>query len=132
MGMYTEFHFNAELKEDTPEDVLGLLRYMTGETRDRPDKTPDHELFETGRWFLMLCCDSAYFDMSTASGLHRSGTFSFWYLSIRTNFKNYDNEIDKFLDWIHPYLNKDDAEFLGFYRYEDDENPTLIYMKECE
>ena len=52
-----------------------------------------------------------------------------YYLCVRANLKNYGEEIRKFLDWITPYLEKYEGEFLGFYRYEESEQPTLIYHK---
>lgn len=42
---------------------------------------------------------------------------------------HYNSEIQLFIDWISPYLNKNKGYSLGFYRYEETENPTLIYMK---
>jgi hypothetical protein len=46
-------------------------------------------------------------------------------LNVRCCFKNYDNEIDLFLDFIRPYLVT--TGFLGYKRYEEDDDPTLIY-----
>ena len=69
MGMYTEFHFNASLKKGTPEGVLNVLRYMVGDIEDRPQNLPDHDLFKTQRWWLMLVCNSYYFDADTHSTL---------------------------------------------------------------
>jgi len=51
-------------------------------------------------------------------------------LQVRGNLKNYESEIDTFIDWITPYLNKLPGDFLGFERYEECTEPTLIYMKE--
>lgn len=48
-----------------------------------------------------------------------------WNLTVNANCKNYGNEYQKFLDYIQPYI--DEEGFLGFIRYEESENPTLIY-----
>ena len=50
------------------------------------------------------------------------------FLCIRSNVKNYDGEIQHFIDWITPCLDKHPGDFLGFRRYEETEDPTLIYM----
>jgi hypothetical protein len=128
MGMYTEIHFNSELREDTPEEVIEILKYMVGDSEEEPTRLPDHELFKTPRWGIMLRCDSYYFDADTHSTLRYDDISKSYYLCIRSNLKNYDDEIGKFVDWIMPYLNKHDGEFLGFSRYEENDEPELIYF----
>lgn len=128
MGMYTELHFNSELKKDVPINVIDILRHMIGEYDDAPSNTPEHELFDTNRWNYMLQGTSYYFDADTNSTLRWDRISGSYYLCIRCNLKNYDNEIEKFVDWIKPYLEKSHGEFLGFSRYEEVEKPTLIYM----
>lgn len=128
MGMYTEFHFNVELKESIQPDMLKILKYMLGEIDEIGDtKLPEHPLFATSRWEGMLRSDSYYFDADTHSTL-RNDWQGGWFLCIRCNLKNYDSEIEKFIDWIMPYCDKFEGDFLGFYRYEETEEPTLIYM----
>jgi len=75
----------------------------------------------------MLNCGSYYFDADTISTIRKDDITQQWTLCIRCNLKNYDDEIEKFLDWIHPYLDKQEGDFLGFYRYEETEQPTLIH-----
>ena len=76
----------------------------------------------------MLRMDSYYFSADTNSTLRFDDISNAYYLCIRTNLKNYDNEITEFIDWIKPYLNKLDGDFLGFSRYEETEIPNLIYQ----
>lgn len=128
MGMYTELHFNSELKKDTPEDVINILKFMV-DGGDEPD-TLEHDLFNAERWRFMLQCDSYYFDADTHTTLRYDDIAKSYFLCIRTNLKNYDSEIEKFIDWIMPYLDKFDGDFLGFYRYEEHEQPILIHYKE--
>lgn len=126
MGMYTEFYFNARLKEDVPLEVVNTLNYMLG--GEKALDLPDHELFKTARWDFMLRCDSYCFDADTHSTLRFDDIGNQYSLCIRCNFKNYDDEIEKFISWVKPYLDKYEGEFLGFYRYEECEQPTLVYM----
>ncbi len=128
MGMYTELHFNVELERDAPDSVRAILEHMvrtTDEDVEAPD-LPDHLLFKTERWDFMLHCDSYYFPADTHSTFRRDEIGDAWYLCVRTNLKNYGGEIEKFLDWVLPYVDADN-ECLGYYRYEADAHPTLIY-----
>ncbi len=134
MGYYTEFHFNCELKTDTPNEVIQLLKdmcstFMSEEEAISTPNLPDHPLFyTTERWWMMLRGWGGFAapvrsEVTKPDGLN-AGT-----LSIRCHFKNYDDEIEKFLDWVDPYLKAYSGEFLGFYRGEDTDEPTLVYKK---
>jgi hypothetical protein len=130
MGMYTELHFNAELKKDTPEDVIAILNYMLNrEVSDGAVQNCDlsHELFACDRWDFMLRCDSYYFSSDTKSTLRFDDISKSYFLCIKSNLKNYSGEIEKFIDWIHPYLDEFDGDYLGHYRYEEDSCPRLIF-----
>lgn len=133
MGMYTELHFNAELVRDVPPNVIDVLRLMTGvaDHEPTPSPLPDHALFRTQRWSGMLLCSSYYFPLSVATSVDFDDIAKRYYLRVRCNLKDYDGEIDHFLDWIRPYVDADD-ECLGYYRYEEDPHPTLIYRDRDE
>ena len=126
MGMYTELHFNSELKKDVPPETLAILQYMV-EGGDTAPPVPEHPLFSEGtRWRFMLQSDSYYFDADTHSTL-RHDFQGGWYLCIRCNLKNYSDEIQNFIEWVRLFLDKHEGDFLGFYRYEESDEPTLIY-----
>lgn len=124
MGMYTQFHYGVRLKKDVPESVINTLRYMVRDIEEDYENH-DHPLFATGNWEFMFIMDSYYFDYKTTN-LIMYDEYGDWYFNVTCNFKNYDEEIEKFLDWIHPYVDAYDGDFLGYYRYEEDELPTLI------
>lgn len=44
---------------------------------------------------------------------------------MRVFLKNYNSEIEEFLDWLEPYIETND--FIGYMKYEEFEDPTLIY-----
>lgn len=129
MGMYTELHFNSELNKDTPPEVIEVLQYMMGQMAVQPAPLPAADLFTTERWTFMLRCDSYYFDADTHSTLRFDDISKQFYLCVRCNVKNYDDEIKHFIAWVMPYLDKQPGDFLGFYRYEENETPTLIHAK---
>ena len=129
MEIYTELHFNSKLKEISPE-ILMTLKYMIGEIDTSPLILPDHKLFTTDtRWRYMLHTDSSSFDADTHSTLKLNFIENSLYLCLRSNFKNYNNEIPLFLDWIMPYLDKIQGDFLGFYRHEKSDIPILIFYE---
>ena len=129
MGMYTQIHFASELKKDTPEIVLDVLSYMAGNTKNKPNKLPTHKLFTTSRWGGLMTMSSYYFDYKTQADFYLDSIAGGYYLSFTSNLKNYGSEIENFIDWIDPYLMKSKGEFLGYSRYEETEEPTLIYKK---
>ena len=124
MGMYTELVLGVQIENN--ENVIQTLRYMLNQVGDMPEW--EHELFRTDRWDYMLRCGSYYFDSKPDSNLFVDDLYKdnpMYYLNVRCNFKNYGSEIEKFLDWLCPYIKT--YGFLGYKRYEEDEDPTLIY-----
>jgi hypothetical protein len=89
---------------------------------------PKHELFREGsRWNYMLCCSSYYFTGTNNTNLidNRHNKV----LHIDTDFKNYGDEIDLFLDWITLYIDCDEKEFLGYSRYEEYIIPDFYFYE---
>ena len=128
MGMYTELVLGLELRYDP--DVIDILNYMLHEGPEPKINVTSHPLFQTDRWRFMLTCDSYYFDGQTDSKLFSEQTYvgpfdKTYYLNVRCNLKNYCSEIEKFLDWLAPYIETDG--FVGYFRYEEFDDPTLIY-----
>ena len=130
MGMYTELNIGVEIVSDPI--VIQKLNYMLDDAIE--DVDIDHPLFtETERWKYMLLSDSYYFDGQTDSKLVRDNLYSdnpMFYLNVRCNLKNYDDEIKLCMDWLCPYIKTEG--FLGYTRYENDYDPTLIYKENGE
>ena len=124
MGMYTELVLGVKIKP--VKEVAQKLNYMLHENVE--DIHFDHPLFsDKTRWDDMLLCDSYYFDGQTDSKLVYDTFIQSYYLNVRCNLKNYYNEIKLFLDWLCPYIETDG--FLGYTRYEEHDDPTLIYKE---
>lgn len=124
MGMYTEINVCFDLMRDPPKNVVNILHYLI-EKADIPLILPKHKFFECDRWDKVACCDSYYFDGSTNSKMVFDNISKTWKINIRANLKNYNSEIEKFLNWLAPYI--DTKGFLGYKRYEECEDPILIY-----
>lgn len=128
MGMYTDFCFDAQLKANTPNEVISFLQEWKRNPQDIRQYTalPEHELFRTPRWWMLGFCCSAYFDAIPHFKLEEN--LGQWVINIRCNLKNYDDEIDLFVEWIKQYVDAGPVQFLGFKRYEEETAPTLFYM----
>jgi hypothetical protein len=127
MGMYTDFCFDAEFKANTPSEITELLTaWSKGD--DLTNDLPDHPFFKCDRWSFIGHCCSYYFDSKPLFRFEFDSILNKYTINIRCNLKNYSDEIEKFCDWIYPYLAKAEGEFLGFSRYEKDQTPTLIFM----
>lgn len=126
MGMYTELNIGVNLRSDTPKNIIDILNHMLLD--DEEVYTTGHPLFKTERWRYMLRCDSYYFDGRTDSSMQRDDIANEYELNVRCNLKNYDDEIDQFLDFIQPHLVT--YGFLGYTRYEEYDDPTLIYNEQ--
>ena len=130
MGDYTQLHLNVNLRRNTPDYVINAIKYMLDDSHKVKEdiRFSNHPLFETDRWKWMLLGDCYYFQGSTASKLSEpEHDWEDYYLTVNSNFKNYCNEIDLFLDFISPYI--DQEGFLGYQRYNGVDDPTLIYYR---
>jgi hypothetical protein len=127
MGMYTELNCAFALSKNTPGQIINILLYMTGQSSTEPETIPPHPLFGDTRWNHMLRGASAYFDGEPHSMVRLDEFSDKHRVTIRCNFKNYDDELEKFIDWITPHIDALPGDFLGYKRYEDTEMPTLLY-----
>jgi hypothetical protein len=125
MGMYTEFFLRVRLRRNTPVEIIDTLDYMLRDKdRDEQDFLPPaHPLFETTRWNYMLRMYVG--DGQMDSRLSRK--YGDIHLRVHTSLKNYENEIEKFVDWLTPYIDVfDDGQFLGWKQYEEWDAPAIL------
>ena len=129
MGMYTELYIRCSLKSDTPKCVIETLRAMT-------DGTAETTPFGDGRRPYMFRTSSFYHHPSPVSRMDYIDYTDQWYLFVRCDLKNYENEIEDFLCWIKPFIDAIPGEYIGHTFYEEDDIPTnLIYGEgylECQ
>ncbi len=85
-------------------------------------------LFGTDRWDRIFHGDSYYFESQPFVKFRYDDIGESWYLTTVFNLKNYGDEIQKFLDWIEPWVGS--YGHVGHTRYEEIEDPTLIYYDE--
>jgi hypothetical protein len=131
MGMYTEIIFGAGFITDIPEYVINTIKKLVN--GDELDETiPDHLFFKSERPWLLRSGGSYYFPGTVEPKLYFDDIPKQWYLHFRTNIKNYDNEIEKFLDWIKPYIadGVGNRNFYAIVTYEEADEPTIYYLSE--
>lgn len=132
MSMYTEIYVKAVLKEDVNVNVIDVLKYMLGMDNIELEDLilPNHSLFTTNNWHYMLRSGSYYHVPYVVSLFEYNNISENYYLVVRSDFKNYQGEVEKFFDWISPHVEKDgDKTFIGYSLYEEDDEPKLYYVE---
>lgn len=121
MGMYTEIYVNVDLIEDTPEEVIAVLKAICGgEDKTSLEDKPD-------RWSVLFNSGNYSVPNTSCKSLTYDSTINKWSLLGKGDIKNYEQEIESFFAWLMPYIDADYGEFIGYYRYEEDEHPMLVY-----
>lgn len=132
MSMYTEIYVKAVLKEYVNINVIDVLKYMLGMDNIELEDLilPNHSLFTTNNWHHMLRSGSYYHIPYVVSLFEYNNISENYYLVVRSDFKNYQGEVEKFFDWISPHVEKDgDKTFIGYSLYEEDDEPKLYYVE---
>lgn len=104
MGMYVELIFNAELKKDTPDEVIDTLKYMIDNDYDAPAPEPISSGKIEGRLFEHDY--SSYPVLDPTCSLHFSKEDQKLTLYIRLVYNNNNNQIEHFLKWIKTYIRR--------------------------
>jgi hypothetical protein len=131
MGMYTELIFGAELKKDTPNQVIEALKYMIGETKEKPSDFP----LPDGRCERLFQGGSYYFAINnSATKMWLDDIDEQWHISTRSNIKNYESEIETFLEWIKPYIDSGSGgrDLYAITIYEEQDTPSLYYLYDAD
>lgn len=125
MWMYTELIFWATLKPDTPEEVIEVLQNMIWEK-----ETIKEFPFKWERASYMLQCSSYYFWTDPHHFLKFDEIQKSYKISTRSNVKNYDSEIENFLEWIKPYIDQWSwkRDMYAIVIYEESSEPDIYYL----
>ncbi len=121
--MYTELVLKCDIKGNAPKQVKDVLDFLfLG--KEQPTELPDHEFFSKGRWTLIGNCSSYYHHPEVVNSYIEGHLFS------RSDIKNYESEIEAFLDWLMPYVDDYEGRCIGWSWYEEADVPTLILVHE--
>jgi hypothetical protein len=137
MGYYTEFKFKMKLKKDTPEEVINLLRRVIvdhdlghNETLFTSDDvfkpSIDHEFFKCENWYMLFLSTNWTPNLQGGKFYQEGG---YWKIDLHTEFKNYNNEIKHFFNWIKNYsVGRKKKQYVGWHKGEDMNNPIHMWI----
>lgn len=127
MGMYTEFVASMRL-ENVPDDAVNILQFMaSGNPLHYQGELPKHPFFRCGRWTYLFSMHSCYFVPYSVAKFEYFAIGNYYVLIVRSDIKNYDNEIDEFISWVKPWMTDNNPDVVvGYKRYEEDNIPTLL------
>ncbi len=127
MGMYTEFVASMRL-ENVPDDAVKVLQWMAyGNTLPYQEELPQHTFFRCFRWSHLLSMSSCYFVPVSVAKFEYFDIGNYYVLIVRSDIKNYDNEIEEFISWLRTWMTDNDPDVVvGYKRYEEDNMPTLL------
>jgi hypothetical protein len=118
MGMYTDYALKFSIKKESEDFdlIMSVMEHMMG-SRKVLTRTPDHPLFKTVRWDIMANSGRSFKKKD-----EHFGNVDFMLIG---EFKNYEAEIDKFIDWITPYLYDN---LTGYSHYEGASFSTAYFV----
>lgn len=103
MGYYITFLGSVALERDTPPNVIRVLHNMVGNVIEPPLAPEECPAFwaTCQRGEIMLRMNNAYPGSTYSVFMQVDENY---YLSWRSNFKNYDAEASRFLAWLSPWI----------------------------
>lgn len=123
MGMYTEIYVNVDLKPETPPEIIETIRAMCEHKKESPLL-----IGKPTRWCYLFNNGSYYTPYTSCSHLTYDMGTSRYSLIAKGDLKNYEEEIEKFFTWLIPHIDGESGDFIGYKRYEENKEPTLIYL----
>lgn len=127
MGMYTELVLKCRIKESAPDSVMEVINHLFCGA-EAPENLPAHPFFGLKRWHCIGGMSSFYHHPKVVNSVPKFDFTNSNYIFSRSDIKNYDGEIEAFIDWIKPYLENEEGECIGWSWYEEELQPTLIII----
>ena len=131
--MYTELIFGATLKEKTPTYVTQALDWVINDNVDGKLSDEAKQFIEEYSLSKLIWCTSYYFGAhSNKPSCVFDKTANRWCISFRANCKNYKGEIEKFIEFIKPYVEYGSGltNIFAIVQYEEDDYPTLYGIED--
>ena len=140
MGNYTRLSLDLKLRKDTPKTLIDSIKRIT-----EPDDLPEniilgpnelayfksdyfHPFFECERYIMLFNGDNGDW---TIVGAKLVDTGYYWRLTIESEFQNHDDEIEKFIEMITPFvMGRKKKGYVGWHKGEDRESSRInIYIE---
>jgi hypothetical protein len=151
MGMYTEFIFGCELSKKTPKVCVDALDYVINGEEKQPKyenpegweqkrfndnyierTTPVEEIekfIEEYDFYRLFCSCSYYFGAANPVRRFEWDNISNSYkISTMADLKNYSGQIEKFIEYIAPYVEHGSGyehRIFAYVQYEEAHFPTM-------
>lgn len=123
MGMYTELIFGARLKKQTPQTIIDALTELVDGSYDGVNGVINlgRNPLRGGSYYFGVCAPVSKIWMDEITGQY--------VISTRGNIKNYDNDIEIFLEWIKPFIDSGsgESEMYAIVTYEESK-PILYFL----
>lgn len=120
MGTYSTMILNINLIKDTPDEFIGIINFLCSGFEDKFIKPfelelelfKDHQFFKCSRWRDVGSVIEYHYRFgkwglsgkSSKLVKNEDGSYNFKSISV---IKNYNEELENFLDFIYPYTNYD-------------------------
>lgn len=124
MGMYTEVTIGCRFKKSAPRILIEALDYIINGIEIKDVKVGE---FIIKYSLHIIQCDSYYFGAPATSAFYYNKIMNEYELSIRSNCKNYNYEIEKFIKYITPYVEcgSGPLNIFATVQFESNDFPTL-------
>ena len=122
--MYTEVYVNVDLKKETPNEVLSVLAAMC----EDGDKRALDVLDKPEKWKRLFYDGSFYTPLTSSRNLTYNEHNNSFSLLGKGDIQNREGEIQQFFDWIKPWVVGSPGDFIGYWRYEEDQVPELVFL----
>ena len=133
--MYTEMIFGCKLSKSTPKECINALNYsINGAMEDWDNLSEEdrqfHDDYDLGYLFHG---SSYYFGVNLpVNRFWRDNIDNCWHISVRSNIKNYEGQIENFLDYIADYVEQGSgygSHVYAYVQYEEDALPTIYSLE---
>ena len=136
MGTYTELHLNLKLRKGIPVEIKHLFEKVVNDRDLRVNGlftsqdvfVPDigHSFFKCDRWYMLFLGNNFYEEIGISKFIE---DIYYYRLIINSEFKNYDNEINEFINFITPYtIGRKKKQYVGWSLREDHDKRENIYI----
>lgn len=113
MGTYTTVITKLTLKEDTPSEVVKMLRLLVSDDSDdwknilafQEEHQFSHEFFFNERW-------SGVFGNGTGANFCKFNWVEPLTIDCVSSIKNYSGLVDQFLNWVNPFVDQTEKALL--------------------
>ena len=131
MGMYTELIVGCTLKKNLPKVCVNALTLISNRKEINENDKETEEFIKEYDLYNICWSESAYFGAPSHCIFRRleENYEDYYSLSIRANLKSYNGEIEKFLEYLRPYVywGSGTNELYAMTIYEEDKEPTLWF-----